>query len=585
MKRATCRRKLIHSATAGLLGAALLTGGCGGESGSATRPPAGERGGGEDGRPVSRSAGEEAGALTVTPPLPAGEKDWFADVTAAAGITFVHQFCANRIANIIMSNGAGVVVLDYDQDGWMDLYFVNSGPLEGVTQHAPGTRREPNRLYRNLGNGRFEDVTAKAGVAGSGYGTAAAAADYDGDGWPDLYVVNVGRNILYRNRGDGTFEDVTQKAGVGDPGTGIGATWADVDGDGRLDLFVANYLTYDPNYKLYFNPDAYPGPLSYKGEFNVLYRNRGDGTFENISEAAGIRLPNHRAMSVCALDYDLDGDTDFYLCNDATPNVLLVNDGKGRFTEMAMKVGIAFNALGEAAGSMTAAVGDCNGDLLPDILVSRLGYGSLYLATPRGVYNDQMMASGLGQLTAEYVGWGSNFLDFDNDGDLDIFIANGDAHHLVGWESLLLENNGQARFTNAREKGGAFFDARLRARGSAVVDFNNDGALDLVVTLMGDRPFLLQNRGPVGAWLGLELRGTRSNPHGWGAHVRVTAGGRTQFAEARCPSGFLGQSDPRLHFGLGRATTVEKVEIRWPAGTTQVLENVPANQFLKVKEP
>jgi hypothetical protein len=534
---------------------------------------------------VSRSAGEEAGALTVTPPLPAGEKDWFADVTAAAGITFVHQFCANRIANILMSNGAGVVVLDYDQDGWMDLYFVNSGPLEGVTQHAPGTRREPNRLYRNLGNGRFEDVTAKAGVAGSGYGTAAAAADYDGDGWPDLYVVNVGRNLLYRNRGDGTFEDVTQKAGVGDPGTGIGATWADVDGDGRLDLFVANYLTYDPNYKLYFNPDAYPGPLSYKGEFNVLYRNRGDGTFENISEAAGIRLPNHRAMSVCALDYDLDGDTDFYLCNDATPNVLLVNDGKGRFTEMAMKVGIAFNALGEAAGSMTAAVGDCNGDLLPDILVSRLGYGSLYLATPRGVYNDQMMASGLGQLTAEYVGWGSNFLDFDNDGDLDIFIANGDAHHLVGWESLLLENNGQARFTNAREKGGAFFDARLRARGSAVVDFNNDGALDLVVTLMGDRPFLLQNRGPVGAWLGLELRGTRSNPHGWGAHVRVTAGGRTQFAEARCPSGFLGQSDPRLHFGLGRATTVEKVEIRWPAGTTQVLENVPANQFLKVKEP
>ncbi len=223
---------------------------------------------------------------------------------------------------------------------------------------------------------------------------------------------------------------MTRKAGVGDPGTGIGATWANVDGDGRLDLFVANYLTYDPNYKLYFNPDAYPGPLSYKGEFNVLSRNRGDGTFENISEPAGIRLPNHRAMSVCALDYDLDGNTDFYLCNDATPNVLLVNDGKGRFTEMAMKVGIAFNALGEAAGSMTAAVGDCNGDLLPDILVSRLGYGSLYLATPRGLYNDQMMASGLGRLTAEYVGWGSNFLDFDNDGDLDIFIANGDAHHL-----------------------------------------------------------------------------------------------------------------------------------------------------------
>jgi hypothetical protein len=222
--------------------------------------------------------------------------------------------------------------------------------------------------------------------------------------------------------------------------------------------------------------------------------------------------------------------------------------------------------------------------LIPDILVSRLGYGSLYMATTKGLFNDQMMASGLGQLTAEYVGWGSNFLDFDNDGDLDVFIANGDAHHMVGWESLLLENDGKGKFTNAREKGGAFFDARIRARGSAVLDFNNDGTQDVIVTLMGDRPFLLQNRGQGGAWLALALEGTKSNRHGWGAHVRVTAGGRTQFAEARCPSGFLGQSDPRLHFGLGAATTVGKIEIRWPSGTTQVLENVPANQVLKVKE-
>lgn len=559
--------------------------GCGEGADSAAPRPAGTPQS-ADGRPVSRATGGEAehGEIAVTPPLPAGENDLYADVTAAAGIEFVHQFCAPRIANIIMSNGAGVVVLDFDQDGWMDLYFVNSGPLDGVTLHAPGTKREPNRLYRNLGNGRFEEVTAKAGVGGAGYGTAATVADYDHDGWPDLYVVNVGRNLLYRNRGDGTFEDVTARAGVGDPGTGIGATWADVDNDGKLDLFVANYLTYDPNYKLYFNPDAYPGPLSYKPEFNVLYRNRGDGTFENISEASGIRIPNHRGMSVCAFDYELDGDADFYICNDATPNILLVNDGKGRFTEKAMKAGIAFNALGEAAGSMTAAIGDCNGDALPDILVSRLGYGSLYMATPKGIFNDQMMASGLGQLTAEYVGWGSNFLDFDNDGDLDIFVANGDAHHLVGWESLLLENNGQGRFTNARERGGAFFDARIRARGSAVLDFNNDGAVDLVVTLMGDRPFLLQNRGRGRAWLGLELAGTQSNRHGWGAHVKVTAGGRTQFAEARCPSGFLGQSDPRLHFGLGAAAKVEKIEIRWPTGAVQVLENVPANQYLKIKE-
>ncbi len=569
----------------GLLIGSLVLCGCGERSASSQAAGSVSQAGGPDGRPVSAAGGVAHGEMPRTPPLKPGPNDLYVDVTEEAGIHFVHQFCANRIANIIMSNGAGVAVLDYDQDGWMDLYFVNSGPLDGVTHHPPGTRREPNRLFRNLGDGRFEDVTERAGVAGAGYGTAVSVADYDNDGWPDVYVVNVGRNLLYRNRGDGTFEDVTARAGVGDTGTGIGAVWADVDKDSRLDLFVANYLTYDPNYKLYFNPDAYPGPLSYKPEFNVLYRNRGDGTFENISEAAGIRIPGHRAMSVCAFDFELDGDPDFYLCNDATPNVLLVNDGTGRFAEQAIQYGVAFNALGEAAGSMTAAIGDVNGDLLPDILVSRLGYGSLYLATPSRLFRDAMMASGLGRLTAEYVGWGCNYLDFDNDGDLDIFLGTGDAHHLVGWQSLLLENDGRANFTNAREKGGAFFDARLRVRGSAVLDLNNNGALDLVVTQLADRVVLLRNRGNGHAWLGVELRGTRSNPHGWGAHVNITAAGRTQFAEARCPAGFLSQSDPRLHFGLGGATRVEKLEIRWPSGAVQTLENLPVNQYLKLEEP
>lgn len=563
-------------------GVGLWLCGCGRPTTARQTAPAGS----DAGRPVSAlRGGEGEGELMVSPAIAPGTSDLYVDVTEKAGIKFVQQFCDTRIANILESNGSGVAVFDFDNDGRVDLYFVNAGPLDGVTHHAPGTKREPNRLYRNQGDGTFEDVTAKAGVAGYGYGTAVAAADYDGDGWMDLYVVNVGKNILYHNRGDGTFEDVTAKAGVGDTGTGIGATWADVDGDGKLDLFVVNYLTYDPNYKLYFNPDAYPGPLSYQPQFNVLYRNRGDGTFEDISGKAGIRIEGHRAMSVCAFDADLDGHADFYICNDATPNVLLMNDGKGHFTEGAVKRGIAFNALGESAGSMTAAIGDCNGDLIPDILVSRLGYGSLYQGTPQKLYHDQMMASGLGQLTAEFVGWGSNFLDFDNDGDLDIFIANGDPHHLVGWESLLLENDGTGKFTNARQKGGAFFDARIKARGSVVLDFNNDGALDVLVTCMGDRSFLLQNRAPANAWIKLSLQGTKSNPHGWGAHVKVTAGGRTQYAEARCPSGFLSQSDPRLHFGLGAAKSVDKLEIRWPDGATQTLDNVPANQILKIKEP
>ena len=322
--------------------------------------------------------------FSVTPPIPAGANDLFEDVTAKARIDFVQQFCDDRIANILESNGSGVVVFDYDNDGYMDLYFVNPGPLAGVTHEAPGTRRQPNRLYHNNGDGTFTDVTEKAGVGGAGFGIAAAAADYDGDGWTDLYVVNVGKNILYHNNGDGTFTDVTDKAGVGDAGTGIGATWLDVNNDGRLDLYVANYLSFDPDYKLYYNPTSYPGPLAYKPERDVLYINNGDGTFTNASESAGIwALPPHRTMSVHALDYNRDGHEDLYICNDATPNMLLINDGHGHFHDEAMKRGVAFNALGEAAGSMTAAIGDCDGDetpghpgLAPGIWLTVHGHGA-----------------------------------------------------------------------------------------------------------------------------------------------------------------------------------------------------------------
>jgi enediyne biosynthesis protein E4 len=467
----------------------------------------------------------------------------------------------------------------------MDIYIVNPGPLDGVTHHKAGTRREPNRLYRNKGDGTFEDVTDKAGVAGSGYSLAAAAADYDNDGFTDLYLVNAGKNILYHNRGNGTFEDVTDKAGVGRKGTGIGAIFFDADNDGKLDLFVANYLTYDPNYNLYFNPDAYPGPMAYKSEFNCLFRNKGDGTFEDISEKSGVRLPGHRAMSVCAFDYNGDGATDLYICNDATPNVLLVNDGKGHFKDVAFQAQVAFNANGEAAGSMTAAVGDYNGDNRLDLLVSRLGYGSLYTALPDGTFQDRMLASGLGTLTAQYVGWGSNFLDCDNDGKLDAFIANGDAHHMVGWEGLLLENKGDGTFTDAADKGGAFFRTKIRARGSFVLDFDNDGRMDVLVTAMGDRVFLLRNRDQSGNhWLTLDLQGTKSNREAFGARITVTVGGKSQYTEARCQAAFLGTSDRRVHFGLGPGKTVDKIEIKWPSGTVQTLNNVPADQILKVKE-
>ncbi len=532
------------------------------------------------------SGGASLPTFSVTPPVPAGTDDLFEDVTEKSGIGFVHQFCDSKIANILESNGAGGTWLDYDGDGLPDLYLVNSGPMDGVTHHAPGTVRQPNRLYHNLGNGKFEDVTLKAGVPGKGYGTAAVAADFDNDGHTDLVVLYVGGCILYHNRGDGTFEDVTVKSGVENPGgTSIGAVFLDYDNDGLLDILIANYLSYDPNYKEYFQPEGYPGPLSYAPQSNILYRNRGNGTFEDVSEATGIRMAGHRAMSVATFDYNQDGYPDLYFSNDGTPNTLLVNDGKGHFKDMALAAGVAFNAMGEAAGSMAATIGDCNGDGWQDLLVTRLGYGSLYIGSPKGIFDDCMATSGLGALTARFVGWGGNFLDYDNDGDLDIFIANGDAHYLIGWESLLLENKGDATFGDATDQGGVYFKTKVRARGSAVCDFDNDGRVDVLVTSIGDRPFLLHNRSKSGHhWLSLDLQGTRSNRDGFGARVKLQAGGHTYYAQAKCPFGFLAMSDRRLHFGLGKAAVVDRLEIQWPSRQMQVLEPVPVDRVLKVKE-
>jgi hypothetical protein len=521
-----------------------------------------------------------------TPPILAGPDDLFEDVTQRAGIDFVHHFNHRRIANILLSNGAGGAVFDYDGDGLMDIYLVNWGALDGVTAIPANTPRQPNRLYRNRGDGTFEDVTAKAGVQGSGFAYAAAAGDFDNDGHADLFVAVVGGSRLYRNRGDGTFEDVTERAGVGRPGTAVSAVWLDFDNDGRLDLYVVNYLTYVPEKESEQNPGAYPGPLAYAGEANVLYRNRGDGTFEDVTAKAGLLSQGHRGMSVSAFDANRDGFVDLYVSNDDTPNQLWLNDGKGHFSEVATDTGVAFNSIGEAPGSMNAAIGDVNGDGLTDLFVTRFGYDSMYVRTKAGLYDDRIWASGLGRLTQKFVGWGGEFLDYDNDGDLDLVIANGDAFTIEGTQPLLLENRGGGEFVDASTAGGAFFRARVNGRGNAVLDFDNDGRQDILITALADRPFLLHNRvKTAGHWLTLSLEGTQSNRSGYGALITLKAGDLTLSGEARCATGFLMQSDPRPHFGLGAHTTVDQLTIRWPSGRTQVLTNVRADQILRVKEP
>jgi hypothetical protein len=517
----------------------------------------------------------------------------FTDVAAPAGLHFRHERGATPEHRLPEMMGSGVAWLDYDNDGWMDLYVVQSGPLPP----APRGEKPRDRLFHNNRDGTFTDVTEKAGLRNTAYGMGAFAADYDNDGWVDLYVTGYRRNILYHNNGDGTFTDVTAKAGVAGPRWGTAAAWADIDGDGYLDLFVGQYADDTRDKDLFCGDRAagirdYCPPVMYDGTLSVLYRNNGDGTFTDVTKAAGLGKAVGKVLGAVFVDVDLDGRPDLYVVNDELMNFLFHNVGKGRFEDASVASGTGFGPEGNPQGGMGVDAGDLDGDGLPDIVVANFETetNAYYRNLGSGVFEDRSVASGLGLPTVNYVKFGLNFLDADDSGDLDVFVTNGHIFDrprrqgiTVAQPLQLFWNDGHGHFEEKR--CGSVFSSPVVGRGSAVADYDNDGDPDIAVSTSGGPLLLLRNDGTHGNWLGVELVGKRSNRQGVGARlVAETPSGRklTRFVQAG--SSYLSTSDPRVLFGLGAETSLKSLKIYWPSGIVQVVDDLPAGRYSKVVE-
>jgi len=516
-------------------------------------------------------------------------------VSQPKGLDFVLQNSPTSLKYLIETMPGGVALLDYNNDGLLDIFLVNGGRVTApMAQPIDFNRRDPkywNRLYRQNRDGTFTDVTEQAGlskIADSNYGMGVAIGDYDNDGYPDIYVTNYGKNVLYHNNGNGTFTDVTEKAGVAGGGWSASAGFVDYDNDGKLDLFVTRYLDWDAAHskfcggeiRMYCPPGEFP-PVS-----NILYHNRGDGTFEDVSIPSGIAAKKGHGLGVAFADYDGDGLTDIFVANDVVEQFLFHNNGNGTFTEKALDAGVALNSDGKKISGMGVVFQDYDNDGLPDVIVTELPH-QLHIVfhnEGHGVFSEQSTETGFGLLSGATSGWGVGLEDFDNDGWKDVFITQ--AHVIDNVEMFdsslryleppLLAINKHGHF----ERADAGSDIPVAARGAAFGDLNNDGWMDVVTTRLGAPSQVFMNRGGEQHWLGLTLRGTRSNRDGYGARVRVN--GQTRFATAA--GGYLSSNDKRLHFGLGIAETAN-VEIVWPSGIHQTLNNVHCDQFLEVKEP
>lgn len=526
--------------------------------------------------------------LTAASPAESPGPIRFEEVSASAGVKFTHSFGAERLGSLVESTGAGAVWFDYNNDGLLDL-FVVSGKELGKGMHPYPLRKRPesqprNHLFRNDGNGKFTDVTDAAGVGGDLFSMAAIAADYDNDGHVDLLVTGYGKAILYRNKGDGTFEDVSEKAGIKVPGWSIGAAWLDYDRDGCLDLFIGRYVKFDPEYRSFYAADNYPGPLDYEPETNVLLHNNCNGTFSDVSAASGIARVKGRAMGVTAADFDLDGYPDIYVANDKTENFLFHNQKNGTFKEIGLAAGVAYGQNGENTSAMGPVLRDIDQDGSVDLWVSDSKYNRLMKNNGALQFDDVTQRAGISQLAAQYVSWGTGVYDFDNDGLDDIFIVHGGLIHMVPQEHSVFRNAGNLKFEDVSTAAGSFFATKSVGRGAAFADYDNDGRMDVFIVNLGGPAFLLHNVSAAGHWISVKLVGRKSNRDGIGAQVEVLAGGRRQRHERVAGSGYLSQDDPRVHFGLGTASKVDRITVTWPCGTRQVLENVAADRFITIEE-
>ena len=532
-------------------------------------------------------------------PAPAPVPTRFAEVTKAAGLHFEMRSGGQVKNYIVEAKGGGGAFFDYDGDGWLDIYLVNGSRLESYSDSASAPT---NALYRNLGDSTFKDYTRSAGVGDAGWGMGCAVADYDRDGDLDLYVTNYGPNVLYRNEGTGRFRDVGQTAGVDLAGWSTGASFGDYDRDGDLDLYVAQYLDFAPERipprgGMWKGVLVFAGPSGLPGAQDILYRNEGDGRFRDVTRQAGVDQPTPTyGLSALFCDYDQDGDSDLYVANDSAPNFLYRNEGNGQFRDVGVEAGAALSAEGGAQAGMGIAYGDCDGDGDSDLLVTHFedDYNTLYRNRSDGTFAVASAVAGLAEPSLPHLAFGACFFDYDNDQDQDLFVANGHVYpqmrHLnsdgYAEPNQLFANQGLAADYRFAEVVAGDISRPAVSRGVAQGDYDNDGDVDLLVCNLDGPPQLLRNDGGNQRnYLSLLLVGTASNRDGIGARVSVVSGGVEQVVERVSGGSFLSHSDGRIHLGLGANTMAERVEIHWPSGRVQRLEDVVANQFLVVEEP